>query len=195
MVYKISEINELSRRSSESVETEESVFDMGPQSKSMSSTSLNQRLSKSAVANSVFGLAFRKSGSEIGKERDDGIFVEEKDDDEDYNNTMALSLADHLRNSAQGLSGPQQREMREIVGLPDAFLPDRSHIGSLDKASRVGTGRRAHSNVLDLSHVAKRQEVCDSAHVNLLTSVLHCLERRNTTQSINLWGDLMSAVY
>jgi hypothetical protein len=69
--------------------------------------------------------------------------------------------------------------MREIVGLPDALLPDRSHIGSLDSASRVGTGRKAHSNVLDLSHVAKRQEVRDSAHINLLTSVLHCLERRN----------------
>jgi len=64
---------------------------MGPQSKSMSSTSLDQRLSKSAVANSVFGLAFRKSA----KARDNGFLW----------NTMALSLADHLRNSAQGLSG------------------------------------------------------------------------------------------
>jgi hypothetical protein len=171
--------------------TSEAKFDMGPpntksapsktQFKLANANSLIKKLSDSTVINDVFGLVKRNS-HHMSKQDDEDEF-------EQYGETLALSLSEYIQKSAHGLSILQQQEMSSVLGPPDSLLPDGSSIGSLDPLSRVGSGRRAHANNLDLTHVKDRQEQTQ----DLLPRVLQCLEDKNTTESLNLWADLMSA--
>ena len=164
--------------------TSEAKFDMGPpntksapsktQFKLANANSLIKKLSDSTVINDVFGLVKRNS-HHMSKQDDEDEF-------EQYGETLALSLSEYIQKSAHGLSILQQQEMSSVLGPPDSLLPDGSSICSLDPLSRVGSGRRAHANDLNLTHVKDRQEQTQ----DLLPRVLQFLEAEKLP---SLWAD------